>query len=170
MKKLDHTLLAWFLLVGSVIFVSQGWLRLEPTWRIVSLSALYLASFLLIVQYSLAFLCDVQETRIGADKNPSRLGPIDLQTILAENPSFIRKLFLMAILAIAYTVATASACFHMTTVNELYSYISGWAVFCLIVDTQLRIHHLTRIVEKLSAPAPSVPITPEPRLHVAKQK
>lgn len=145
MNRLNHTLFAWLLFISSIIYISRTWLSLPPTWRIVSLCSVYIGSFFLIMTYTSRSLL-VSRPGEGSDKESPKT--FSILELFSKDVSLRLPLILIGLLAVVYMVATSSACFHMTSVNDIYPYIVGWGVICLIFDSQIKSHMLKYLVEE----------------------
>lgn len=154
MKRQDHTLLTWFLLVVVLVYVSPLWLPLALPWRIASLSSVFIASFLMILNMNLGLLGTFMSSDQGTKKNRSGSDPKVIEALLEHEPSFRRTVWITAALATVYFVTTITACFGIREVKELFLYLMGWSFICLFMDSQLRLNALTRIL-KINIETPS---------------
>ncbi len=138
MKSRNFSLLAWFVLLASVVWLSPYWLTLAAMWRILSFVALLTATILILINYHLKNYGNFLNDDVAKELNPFSGDTSLLQDVLKWKSNFRRKIFLMGLLALAYVFAGVSACPHIGHVNELYLYVSGWTMVCLFVHEQVR--------------------------------
>lgn len=154
MAKWNVTLMAWVMLLGAVIFFQNWWFPLATLWRIASLVALFVGSFLLILNYNLRNFGKAIVGTIDGYKNDHAYDETSLvKEVLSDAMGFRRNIMLTALAAVVYVVAVATAAWRINNPADLFMYITGWALFCLIVDFQVRMQILRNIFLKTMSDA-----------------
>lgn len=142
MKNPKVTLLIWFLMLASLIYAGPWWFTLATPWRILSMTTAFLATCLLIVNYNLKNFGNFFRREVV-----SRLSPFAGDTSLVEevvkwHTTFRRKMAFFLFLALVYWVTAVSACPVLEVPSQLYLYIAGWAIICLLLNEQIRTYIL----------------------------
>lgn len=142
MKNPKLTLLAWFVVLASLIYAGSFWFALATQWRIVSLAGALLATCLLIVNYNLKNFGNFFRPEVV-----SKLGPFTGDTSLVDevvrwHATFRRRMGFFLFLAIAYCVTALFACPVLKEPSQLYLYLTGWAVICHLLNEQIRTYIL----------------------------
>jgi hypothetical protein len=135
-------LLAWFLVVGSVVIAERWWLPLSPVWRVVSLTLVFFTSLFLMADH---YLKNFDIKRLFSSNTPDDKKSTDDPLHIGH---MRRDIMAMALGLVAYLIAVYSACYKISTVNELYMYIAGWAVLCLILDFHGRLLIMAKLIDK----------------------
>ncbi len=142
MKNLKLTLLAWLLILVSVIYASSWWFSLTAPWRISSLAAVFVASFLLILNHSLKNFGNFFRSDVASSVGPFTGDSNLVDEVTRWHSNFKKRLFLFLFLILSYLVVTLMVCPVFKEVSQLYLYIVGWAVICLLVNEQIRTYLL----------------------------
>ncbi len=150
-KKWDVTLLAWFLVMGTTIFCSGWWLKLDWALRSISMLSVFVAAFFLILNFNLKSLGMGMLIEKAADSTEplSQDDKLRIAKVLKQDTNHRRVLILFFIVALTYGLAAVSACVKIKSVEELYVYIVGWAVLCVFFDNQIRLHLLSDFIRRV---------------------
>lgn len=150
MKKNDLNLALWFLVLVSLVFVSRWWFPLDSTMRMVSLTATFVASFFLLLNHQIKTF---GKTLMVGEEGQA-ISEHDRKTVihlLSWNQGFRRVMALMSILALAYLAWILKNIEQIQRPLDLYFYIAGWTLLCLIFDFQMKLHLLCNLLKKILA-------------------
>jgi hypothetical protein len=139
----------WFLITLSIVMMSAWWLNLTAAYRMISLISMLVASFLLLLNYNVKTFGRSIFQRSDHEGELSVGEQRSVANILHSETHYRRKLFLITVCAIAYAAALLSAAPRIKTQNELFTYVLGWPILCLIFDMQIRTHLLVVFVRKV---------------------
>ncbi|MBI4405418.1 MAG: hypothetical protein HY537_14735 [Deltaproteobacteria bacterium] len=148
MRRWDITLVLWFFVLALIVFINPWWFPLAWQWKVTSIVGAFVGSFFLLLNYNIK---TYGTSIFGKDNNRflSDREQLAVADILKSNLSFRRTMCLLSLVALAYLVATVAGIGRVTTRTELYLYVTGWAVICLIFDLQIRVHLMCNLLKKM---------------------
>ena len=88
---------------------------------------------------------------LKSDSDVSRLKQKEqlvVAKVLEHESKFRKTMYLMGILGVVYMIATMMAIPNIKDIKDLYLYIVGWALFCFILDNQIKLHLMCNMVKK----------------------